>query len=93
MAGVRDRNNVAAVLVRDRIPLRRHLTGGQDCPGVQPAAGGGVRHHQGHRGLRQVLRRHALSHAAHRRGVELRRLGLAVAHWLIFTRQVYLFGW
>jgi hypothetical protein len=63
------------------------------CPGVQPAAGGGARRHPGPRGLHQDLRRHALGHAAHWRGAELHRLQVAVAHWLIFTKQAYLFGW
>jgi hypothetical protein len=79
MAGVRGRN-VAAVHGRDRVPLRRHLAVGQGRPRVQPAAGGGTRRRQGPRGLRRVLRRNALSHAAHRRGAELRRLRVAVAH-------------
>jgi hypothetical protein len=85
MAGVRGRN-VAAVHGRDRVPLRRHLAVGQGRPRVQPAAGGDARRRQGPRGLRRVLRRHALGHAAgvghaaHRRGAELHRLRVAVAH-------------
>jgi hypothetical protein len=56
MAGVRGRN-VDAVHGRDRVPLRRHLAGGQSRPRVQPEAGGGARRRQGPQGLLRVLRR------------------------------------